>query len=274
MTESKFEALYKNKVHRTEIPAIPNTCNAPISGPINLSGKVALITGAARGLGEAIAYALSREGAVVVLTDIITCNHATKEITEQGGNAVEYIMDVTNKDDIKRVVQSIINEWGQIDILVNNAGICDRTIAEDITEREWNANIDVDLKGTFLVTQAVWPMMKKRKSGKVLCIGSIAGRVGGVIAGPHYVAAKAGVHGMIKWFAKDGAPYGIYINAIAPGPVWTAMTLDFPYTDDVVPLGRVGRCEDIAEVAVFLCSDMSNYITGCVIDVNGGMFMS
>ena len=274
MAKSKFEALFKNKVQRKKIPPVPRACNAPVSGPINLAGKVALITGAARGIGEAIAYALAREGAVIALSDIISCRHVVRKITSKGGEAAEYLMDVTSRDDIQRVTKTIVKRWGRIDILVNNAGICDRTMAEDINDREWNANIDIDLKGTFLATQAVWPIMKRQKSGKVLCIGSIAGKVGGVIAGPHYVAAKAGVHGMIKWFAKDGAPYGIYINAIAPGPVWTAMTLDFPYTDEAVPLGRVGRCEDIAEVAVFLCSDMSNYITGCAIDVNGGMFMS
>lgn len=245
-----------------------------MSGPINLTGKVVLITGAARGIGEAIAYALAREGAVIGLSDIISCRHVVKNIVSKGGAAADFRVDVTKTEDIQNAVKAIMKTWGRIDILVNNAGICDRTIAEDISDKEWNANIDIDLKGTFLATQAVWPIMKKQKHGKVLCIGSIAGKVGGVIAGPHYVAAKAGVHGMIKWFAKDGAPFGIYINAIAPGPIWTAMTLDFPYTDEAVPLGRVGRCEDIAETALFLCSDMSNYITGCVIDVNGGMFMS
>ena len=273
MKNKKFQDLFK-KIDRKQIPDIPLKCKAPVSGPVDLNGKVALITGAARGLGEKIAQVLAREGAKIALTDIVSCEEVEKKILSQKGDVVSLNLNVTNRDEIQKTVQFIEKKWGRLDILVNNAGICDRTMAEDITEKEWNANINIDLKGTFLCTQAVWPIMKKQNSGKVVCIGSIAGRVGGVIAGPHYVAAKAGVHGMIKWFAKDGAPYGIYINAIAPGPIWTAMTLDFPYTDESVPLGRVGRCEDVAEVALFLCSDMSNYITGCVIDVNGGLYMS
>ena len=182
-------------------------------------------------------------------------------------------MDVTNRKEVQTVVKTAADKMGRIDILVNNAGICDRTLLEDISEEEWSANIDIDLKGTFLVTQAIWPIMKKQGGGKVLCIGSIAGKIGAIISGPHYVAAKAGVQGMVKWFAKDGAQYGIYANAIAPGPFWTDMTLDYPYTDESVPLGRVGRSEDIAEAALFLCSDMSNWITGTVLDVNGGLLM-
>lgn len=273
MIKSQFEDLFK-KVTRENIPPIPDTCKAPVSGPINLKGKVALITGGARGIGEIIAYTFVREGAKIVTTDIISCKNVVDNITKMGGEAVEYKMDVTNKKNIDQVIKSAVDKFGRIDILVNNAGICDRTMLEDITEKEWNANIDIDLKGTFLVTQSVWPVMKKQNSGKVLCIGSIAGKVGGVISGPHYVAAKAGVNGMIKWLAKDGAPFGIYVNGIAPGPVWTPMTLEFPYKDSIQPLGRVGRAEDIAEAALFLCSDMSNWITGCAMDVNGGLLMT
>ena len=273
MPQSQFEELFK-KITRENIPAIPEKCKAPVSGPINMKGKIALITGAGQGIGEVIAYSLVREGAKIVLTDISSCKRVSENIKKMGGEAIEYKMDVTNKNEIDQVFKSVMNKYGRIDILVNNAGICDRTMVENITEKEWNANIDIDLKGTFLVTQAVWPIMKKQFSGKVVCIGSIAGKVGGVISGPHYVAAKAGVMGMVKWLAKDGAPFGIYVNAIAPGPVWTKMTLEFPYKDEIQPLGRVGRAEDIAKATRFLCSDMSNWITGCAMDVNGGLLMT
>jgi len=273
MAKSHFTDLFK-KVEREGIPPIPENCKAPVSGPINIKGKVALITGGARGIGEVAAYTFAREGAKIVLADIQPCTNVVDGIKSAGGEAIEFHMDVTDKKEIENVLKLVVDKWGSIDILVNNAGICDRTMLEDITEKEWDANVGIDLKGTFLVTQAVWPIMKKQQSGKIVCIGSIAGKVGGVISGPHYVAAKAGVNGMIKWLAKDGAPYGIYVNAIAPGPVWTPMTLEFPYSDAIQPLGRVGRCEDIAEMILFLSSDMSNWITGCAMDVNGGLLMT
>jgi NAD(P)-dependent dehydrogenase (short-subunit alcohol dehydrogenase family) len=130
------------------------------------------------------------------------------------------------------------------------------------------------VKGTFLVVQAVLPQMKKQSYGKIVCLGSIAGKVGGLISGPHYVASKGAIHAFIKWVAKDGAPYSIYVNGIAPGPIETEMTKGFPYSSEMVTLKRLGSVEDIAEAALFLSSQASNWITGMVMDVNGGMTMN
>ncbi len=128
--------------------------------------------------------------------------------------------------------------------------------------------------GTFLMTQAVWPHMEKQGFGKIICLGSIAGRIGGVLAGPHYCASKGGIHAFVKWAAKHGTRSGIYVNGIAPGPIATPMTENEPYKDEMVPLGRLGQPQDIAEVAVFLASQASNFITGNIIDVNGGILMA
>jgi len=268
-----WEELFK-KVKREEIPPIPANCLAPVSGPINLRDKIAIVTGAKGGIGRATCFALAREGAKIVAADIQPCDETVEGVKALGSDALYVYTDVTKPDDCNKMVKATVERYGRIDILVNNAGICDRTILEEVTLEEWNRNIEVDLTGTFLCTKAVWPVMKQQKSGKIVCIGSVAGKVGGVISGPHYVAAKAGVHAFVKWCAKHGAPHGIYVNAIAPGPVWTAMTLEFPYTDAAQPLGRVGRPEDIAEAVIFLASDMSNWITGITLDVNGGLFMT
>lgn len=272
MTAS-WEELF-TKVKREEIPPIPDKCLAPVSGPVSLKGKIAIVTGAKGGIGRATCFALAREGANVVAADILPCDETVEGIRALGRESFYIKTDVTKETDTLDMVKKTVEKFGKVDILVNNAGICDRTILEDVTLEEWNRNIDIDLTGTFLCTKAVWNVMKNQKSGKIVCIGSVAGKVGGVISGPHYVAAKAGVHAFVKWCAKHGAPHGIYINAIAPGPVWTAMTLDFPYNDAAQPLGRVGRPEDIAETVIFLASDMSNWITGCALDVNGGLLMT
>jgi 3-oxoacyl-[acyl-carrier protein] reductase len=168
-----------------------------------------------------------------------------------------------------------MKEFGKIDILVSNAGVMGKTgiPVENISLRDWDFHLNINLKGSFLFCQAVWPIMIKQGRGKIICIGSIAGKIGGVLAGPDYCASKGGIHAMVKCLAKKGASSGIYVNAIAPGPLRTAMTKDEPYKDEMVPLGRLGEPEDIAEAILFLASSASNFITGTVLDVNGGLLM-
>lgn len=259
---------------QTKIPQIPDSCNVPISGPINLKGKVAIITGAKGGIGQAACYALARAGAKIAVSDIIACEETIEGLKAINTDFIYMKTDVTREEDCNSLANAAIEKYERIDILVNSAGILDHKPIDKLSLEEWNRVINVDLTGTFLSTKAVWNTMKQQKSGRIICLSSLAARIGGALSGPHYVAAKAGVGGFVKWCAKYGAPDGILVNAIAPGLVWTPMTTDYPYPEDAVPVGRIGRPQDIAETIVFLASDMSNYITGCMLDVNGGFFMT
>lgn len=246
----------------------------PNSRRIDLKGQSAIVTGAARGIGRAIALTLAREGADLCLADVLDTRSAGDAVKCLGRKVIEIRCDVSRKDDVAAMVQEAVCAFGRIDILVNCAAICNRTHIEDLTEDDWDREMAVNLKGTFLVVQAVLPYMKERKYGKIVCLGSVAGKVGGVISGPHYVASKGGIHAFIKWVAKDGAAHSIYVNGIAPGPVRTEMTEGFPYSAGMVALNRLGTVEDIAEAALFLASQASNWITGTVLDVNGGLTMN
>jgi 3-oxoacyl-[acyl-carrier protein] reductase len=248
---------------------------APISGPVDLRDRVALVTGASRGIGRAACVALAREGTRAALCDVLPCEETRAAMGNSPDRALEISCDIRDQTDIRQAVQAVLDAWGRIDFLVNNAAILGDSAKpfEAYTPEDWSLVLDANLRGTFWMTQAVWPVMRRQAWGKIVCLGSIAGRVGGVLAGPHYCASKGGIHAFVKWAAKKGAPVGIYVNGIAPGPVVTPMTENEPYRDDMVPLGRLGRPEDIAEVVVFLVSQASNFLTGNVLDVNGGMLM-
>jgi 3-oxoacyl-[acyl-carrier protein] reductase len=244
------------------------------SGKIDLTNQVAIVTGASGGIGRAAALTLAREGASIVAGDIASVDDTVSDIYESGGKAIGVTCDVTKKDDIKNMVQLAENTFGDVSILVTAAGVCKRTSVTDISESEWDFIQNVNLKGTFLCCQEVYPRMKRNGYGKIVTIGSIAAKVGGVISGPHYVASKGGVQSLVKWFAQDGASHNVYINTVAPGPVRTVMTEGFPYYDEMSPLNRLGEPEDIAEAVLFLSSQASNWITGITLDVNGGMLMT
>jgi 3-oxoacyl-[acyl-carrier protein] reductase len=248
---------------------------SPVSGQVNLQGKIAIVTGGSRGIGKAICLTLAREGAKVIVCDTLPMDKTVAAIQEFERESVGMICDVSKKDEVKGVVEKTVKKFGQVDILVNNAGVMGKTgkAIEDITLEEWGATLDINLRGAFLFCQALWPIMTKQHSGKIVCIGSIAGKIGGVLANPEYCASKGGIHAMVKCLAKKGAPLGIYVNAIAPGMTRTPMLEKEPYVADGVPLGRFGEPEDIAEAALFLSSQASNYITGTVLDVNGGLLM-
>jgi len=247
----------------------------PISGPVDLTGRVGIVTGGARGIGRATCVALAREGASIMVCDLLPLEDTLREIQKQNRRAIGLPCDVTREEEVHRVVDQTMREFGRIDILVSNAGVMARTGTpiEKITLNDWDFHLNINLKGAFLFCQAVWPILVHQGWGKIICIGSIAGKIGGVLAGPDYCASKGGVHAMVKCLAKKGASSGVYVNGIAPGPIRTPMTQDEPYKDEMVPLGRLGEPEDIAEAVLFLASSASNFITGTILDVNGGILM-
>jgi 3-oxoacyl-[acyl-carrier protein] reductase len=244
-----------------------------VSGPINLAGKTAIVTGAAKGIGACIARTLAREGADVIVTDVLDTEKTAAEIVQLNRRSLGLKCDVRQPDQVNDLVHTAIRQFGQIDILVANAAIVERTPLLEMSLDEWEKTLRVNLTGAFLTVQAVSKHMAVRKQGKIVCLGSIAGKIGGVISGPSYVASKGGVHSFIKSAAKELAPLGIHINGVAPGPVNSDMTVGIPYQPEAVPLGRMGEPEDIAEAVLFLASQASNFITGQVLNVNGGIFM-
>jgi 3-oxoacyl-[acyl-carrier protein] reductase len=246
-----------------------------------LSDQVAIVTGAARGIGQACAVALATEGADIVVADMISGEATVARVRELGRRALYVPTDVTRRDAVQAMVDQTISEFGRIDILVNNAGTLGRVGIEDTTDEIWDRDMNTILRGTFYCTQLVLPHMKARRAGKIVNISSVSGKIGGVVSrspgsargrsGPAYAAAKAGVIALTKWVAKDVGSHGIYVNAIAPGGVETDMTRGYDYGVETHPIPRMGQPEDVAQAVVFLASQASNYITGTVLDVNGGI---
>ncbi|NPA36745.1 MAG: 3-oxoacyl-[acyl-carrier-protein] reductase [Chlorobi bacterium] len=245
-----------------------------------LEGKTAVITGAARGIGKAIAIKYAEQGCNIAFTDL-AINESAKE-TEQalldlGVKAKAYASDASDYEDTHRVVDEIIKEFGQIDILVNNAGITKDTLLMRMTEEQWDLVIKVNLKSVFNFTKAVQRIMLKQRSGSIINMSSVVG-VSGNAGQANYSASKAGIIGFTKSVAKELGARGIRSNAIAPGFIITEMTNKLP--EDVrkeweskIPLRRGGTPEDVADVCVFLGSELSSYVTGQVIHVCGGMNM-
>lgn len=238
----------------------------------NLKDQVAIITGGAKGIGKAISCSLAREGVKIVILDILPLEDTINYISNNYQvHCLGLKCDVTDYKQVKNAVGEVINNFKKIDILICNAGVFGNTKFEEIDEKEWDKVFSVNIKSYFLCTQAVFPFMKEQGYGKIIYMGSSAGKNGGLLAGPHYVASKGAVHAFVKWIAKYGGRFGIYANAIAPGPVKTDLIKGQPFHDDMFPLGRLGEPEDIAEAAVFLASQESNWISGEVLDVNGGI---
>ena len=247
---------------------------------MKLKNKVALVTGAGRGIGKATAIALAREGASVVVNDVDlqSAEETADEITAMGCKALPIKADVSDRTEVTKMVDTIIETFKRIDILVNNAGIFSSVSLDDITGDEWDKVIKVNLKGVFLCSQAVMKFMKKQRSGKIVNISSLAAKVGGIFAGADYAASKAGVIALTKSLAKQLASYGINVNAVAPAVIKTDMTKNWPKEVKEaflkqIPLGRFGKPEEVAETVLFLVSDGANFITGATIDVNGGILM-
>jgi NAD(P)-dependent dehydrogenase (short-subunit alcohol dehydrogenase family) len=255
---------------------------APASSRLDLSGHVAFFVGATGGIGRATTAAFVREGATVAVSSLRPDEgrRLADELRAAGGDAFafDFPVDVTDKGSVTRAVDEVVAQRGRLDIAVSGAGVVSGTRLEEIEDDDWNRVLEINLKGTLHVLQAVYPVMREAGRGKIVCIGSVAAQQGGVSSGPHYVAAKAGVHGMVKWLAKDAAPHGITVNVVSPGPVMTPMWIglnkgveeDGPQYS---PLGRVGVPTDVAEAVLFLASPMANWITGATLDVNGGLLM-
>jgi NAD(P)-dependent dehydrogenase (short-subunit alcohol dehydrogenase family) len=239
-----------------------------------LSGKTALITGAGSGIGRAIAEVFAREGARIAVADI---NSESAEATLQKlpTEGLVIAMDVASKTSVQEGVQKAIAHFGKLDILVNNAGCVTFSSFEDCSEELWDRVIDINLKGTFLCIQAVLPHMKKRGSGVVINMSSLAAKTGGIAAGPAYAASKAGISALTLGLARAEASNGIRAVGIAPGIIDTPMTSsgDHEAMKAQIPLKEIGRPEDVANCALFLASDEARHITGEIIDVNGGLFM-
>jgi 3-oxoacyl-[acyl-carrier protein] reductase len=240
-----------------------------ISGPISLHRKVAIVTGAARGSGLAVADALAREGADVAVADVLALDQAVGAVQSHGRRAVAVPTDVSSETAVKALVGATVTALGGVDILICCAGVYGEGDFASVDVEEWQRVININLLGAYLCLREVFPRLRERGGGKVVCVGSVAGENGGYACGPQYSASKGGLHALSRWAAKNGAPE-IYVNVIAPGALDTEMIRGRGYPPDISPLRRQGRPVDIAEAAVFLASDASNYTTGTVLYVDGG----
>jgi 3-oxoacyl-[acyl-carrier protein] reductase len=240
-----------------------------------LSGKVALVTGASRGIGRAIAVALAEAGADVVVNFRTRHNEAEEvrtQIESLGRRCLAVQADISQAAEVTRMIRAIEQELGPVAILVNNAGITRPQPLDEITEQDWDDLLTLNLKSYFLVTQAVLPQMRAQQWGRIINLSSVAAQTGGVV-GPHYAASKAGILGLTHSYAALLAKEGITVNAIAPALVLTEMVTSNPKArPDLIPVGRFGTVEEVAEVAVMLAGN--GYITGQTINVNGGWYMS
>ncbi len=242
---------------------------------MRLQDRVAIITGGARGIGRAIGQAFAAEGACAVLVDL---DPAVVEAAKALPQALGMQLDVSDETLVRAAVVQVLERFGKIDILVNNAGVCPLTTFESISRAEWDRVLTVNLTGAFVCSQAVAPAMKKAGYGRIINLSSVAGKMGGVMVGAHYAASKAGLLGLTWSLARIYAPFGITANAIAPATVETEMTRDWPQDAldrlrQSIPLGRLARVGDVAAAAVFLASEEASFITGEVLDVNGGFLM-
>jgi NAD(P)-dependent dehydrogenase (short-subunit alcohol dehydrogenase family) len=246
-----------------------------------LTNKVALITGGAglNGLGFATARLMASHGARVVIMDLEASNPAAAA-AQLGEQHLGVVASVTDKAQVERAVAQVLERFGRIDILVNNAGITQPRKTVDITPADYDAVLDVSLRGTLLVSQAVLPAMERQRSGSIICISSVsAQRGGGILGGPHYSAAKAGVLGLARAMAREFGPTGVRVNCITPGQIGTDI-IKGKLTEErkgqiaeTIPLARLGHPDDIAGACVFLGSDLAAYCTGVTLDVNGGMLI-
>ncbi|MHB8155340.1 MAG: 3-oxoacyl-[acyl-carrier-protein] reductase [Candidatus Omnitrophota bacterium] len=247
---------------------------------MRLEGKVALITGGARGIGQAIAMTFAKEGADIVVADVNLeiAQKTALDIEGLGRKAMALAMDVTNYDLVEEGINKILDKMGKVDILVNNAGITKDNLILRMSQADWDAVINVNLKGTFNCIKAVSRPMIKQRSGRIISIASIIGLIGNP-GQANYAASKAGIIALTKTVAKELASRNINANAVAPGFIQTEMTAKLSEEIkkkmlEAIPLGKLGTPEDVAQVCLFLASPESSYITGQTITIDGGMVMA
>ena len=246
---------------------------------MRLQDKVAIVTGSARGLGRAIVTRLAKEGAKVVVTDMdqASCDQVAEEIVAGGGVAMAVACNVTDRAAVQALATATVARYGKIDILVNNAGITKDASLKKMTDDQWDAVINVNLKAVFICTQEITRYMVEQKSGRVISMSSLAG-VEGNFGQTNYSASKAGIIGMTKTWAKELGKSRVTANAIAPGFMDTEMTRTIPQNivDQMlakIPVGRAGRPEEVAAAVVYLASDEAGFVNGVTLNVNGGMYV-
>ena len=240
----------------------------------SLAGQVALVTGAARGIGAATARSLATRGATVFLSDILDAEPVAVDIRNSGGAATATDLDVTNQQACAAHVDDVLTAAGAVDILVCNAGVCPP--GEPVGDQaQWDSVMQVNLEGTRNCVAAAWEPMQRHGRGAIVLVSSAAFYQGGLIVGTEYSASKAALIGMTRHLARNGGPHGIRVNAVAPGIIETDMTADFDKPDlEKIPLRRYGSADEVAGPIVFLCEPDSGYMTGTVLNITGGMVLA
>jgi 3-oxoacyl-[acyl-carrier protein] reductase len=243
---------------------------------LGLDGRVAIVTGAARGIGRAICVALDLAGCAVIALDVVSPDDTVAALA---GPAEAIVADVTDTEDVERAVRRAVERFGRIDILVNNAGVAERLALMELDDETFMRCINVNVLGTLHLIQAVYPHMRERGDGRIVNVSSISAKNGGTLvrgsrrSGVAYAATKGGIESITQWIARELGPEGIRCNAVRPGPIETELTAGVDYGVADQPIARMGRGEDVAAAVVYLASDMASFVTGQAFNVDGGRVM-